>query len=794
MFGDNKDYKFFVTILVSAIVVSIFFHIFFRQNTEASFSEIYFPFPDDLPNQVLLGQSYNFTFLIKNNEGKPATYEYMSKLELFNLYDITEGIYKCVAQQRKKVLIGWRYANETNNTLQPENNKITGYTSYFPEPQTENHTTIYSESDDYGRIDWDSYVIEYSYENLLGGGAFTAFFYDNETVKYSFKIIYETSEAEFTYYEDGAAKQEKRKIDLNKQGHNAVINASGSLLRYAMDGQPLFNKSLGNLTRGKIGFRMDDAFILLGRLIAYKDTPIQVTGSKYIREYDIDNSLIISKTEEYREASEEKYTLYRNQVNTTDECKYHGCEDLKSFLNNPQSPYYNTTSKLNETITLSLLELNRATTLPNYSITQNVSTSELFWPNYTTRIYFQTFIKPHSFIISFDKSFMIIFQNQNMYFASKNENKWTIHKRRSYVEIGVNELLLESKGGSIQIYINQIPIFNIRKEINFNYVSLYTKNTFVVFDDIIITNKDGKCRFNSISKDCKRAYLIESERRISSSGQFRIVTEPIKFSAGIALAPFIGVAGIFEAGSKNTTSNQSSSTSITQLIDFEIEINQSLMNANIPSEKYVFDGRSARLLNQTNYTFAFSFHLLEGVRMLESSFFDNSNTEIFKFVIYQPSSEVYLFANYQGSVVKSTTTFNVSRYEGHKLEIIFESNKTAYHIDNKKIFESDGIDLSNGFFSISTYNTYADITDIRVYDQNLRRIIPYTINSDPCKLRKIDEVPLVKGPLYLDDNENKTITSGFSISKDFDYGMVSVALKQENRNESEIHFWVVRSD
>ena len=53
---------------------------------------------------------------------------------------------------------------------------------------------------------------------------------------------------------------------------------------------------------------------------------------------------------------------------------------------------------------------------------------------------------------------------------------------------------------------------------------------------------------------------------------------------------------------------------------------------------------------------------------------------------------------------------------------------------------------------------------------------------------------ILKGPLYLDNYENKTTATNFSIDKDFDYGLVSVVLKQENRNESEIHFWVVRGD
>ena len=136
MFGDNRDFTFFLVVLITAIVVSLVFHIFFRQNVYASFSEIYFPNPDGLPNQVSLGQKYNFTFLIKNDEEKPATYEYNSKLELFNLYDVTEGIYKCVAQQRKKVLLTWEYSNETNKSVSLENNKITGFITYPQDKST----------------------------------------------------------------------------------------------------------------------------------------------------------------------------------------------------------------------------------------------------------------------------------------------------------------------------------------------------------------------------------------------------------------------------------------------------------------------------------------------------------------------------------------------------------------------------------------------------------------------------------------------------------------------------------
>lgn len=788
MLGDDKDYSFFVTILLIAIAVSLAFHIFFKQNVEASFSEIYFPDPDNLPNEVALNQKYNFSFQIKNDEGKPSTYDYNTTLELFNLYDVTEGIYKCVAQQRKKVLLKWAYSNETNYSL-PESSPITGYAVYSPASQSPD-TFIFSISDDYGKIDWNAYSIEYSYENLLGGGTFTTFFYGSD-VKYSFKIIEDTSEVEFGYKSGNSTKYEKKKIDLNKQNHEVLINVSSNKLRYYFDKISLFNKSLEDTTDGKIGFRMDDSYIIIGKMITYKDTPIQVTSSKYIREYDIDNSLIIQKIEKYTRLSEDRLYLYRNFINYTLECKNPGCAEMKSFFNDTRT-HLETSYTFNETELASLLDTGRATSLPSYSLVQNKSAPGLFWTNYTLKMNFQTFIKPHAFLVSFDHEFAIVFQNQYIYFLLKNENGTSTYRRKSFVEIGVNELVLESKGNSILVYVNQIPIFNIDKELKFNDISIYTKNTFIVFDDIILTNKE--CRFGAISKNCKRLYNLESERRISSADQLKIVTEPIKFSAGMALAPFLGVSNIFDVQAKNATLNNTKQQSINQLIEYEIEINQSLVNENIPSERYVFDGRNARLVNQTNYSFAFNFHLLDGVRLIETSFYDNTKTEISKFVVYQPSNEVYLFTNHKGAVVKNFANFNVSRYEGHKFEMSYEPGNTRFYIDSQKIFEIEGLDMSTGYFSISTYNTYADINEIRIYDLSLKRFIPYTINEDPCKLRKIDEMPLGKDSIFLDNGENTTIYKNFSISRDFDYGMVSAVLKQENRNDSEVHFWMVRSD
>jgi len=803
MFSDEKDYTFLVTMLILAIAVSLIFHIFFKQDVDASFSEIYFPYPNELPNMVFLDHKYNFTFSISNHEQKPATYEYNSKLELFNLYDVTEGIYKCAAQQRKKVVLKWVESNEPNTTKQTSNEITGAITSSGNKTTIESNNTIsqpyiYSESDDYGFIDWKYYVVEYSFENLMETGRFTAIFYDKTKTKYSFIIDGDTGEAVMMYSEDSNTKSEKKKIQKQKQNIEVTINVTDGI-RFYIDDEVIFDKKISNLTGGQLGFRMDNGYFVLNKVLVYRDSPIEVRNSKYIREYDIDNSFIIPKLEEFRRSTEKYYYLISNTTNYNASCVSDECSSLKSFLNNPTTHDFATTIKgINETFIFGLIDAKGTAVSPDYAILQNSTANKLLWPNFTLRLDFQLFVKPHTFLVSFDKEFMIMFHNTHIYFVDKNSGNLTIYRRASPVDIGVNEILLESKNHNTIVYINQIPLFNIKKEMNFEEINIYTKNTFIIFDKITVSNNDRTCRLTD-EKECRRVYNIPSQRQVSSRREVKAIADPLKFSAALGAAPFLGVNELFEMSNKTKELLANDSTGpplpdISQILDYEIDINPLIINKNIPSEKYVFNGANAKLINQTNYTFSFNFYILEGAGLMEVSFYNNKEKKAVVFLVNQPKNEAYLFTYHEGSLVKDIISINTSRQNRHGFQLEFESNKTAYNIDGRNIIEPEGTDMSNGFFSISTYNTYIDLVDINFYDRTTKRAIPFSINKDPCSLRKIDEIPIKKESLYLDNNERKNITQSFSISKDFDYGMASVSLKQENRNESEIHFWVVRND
>ena len=780
MFGDNKDYIFFIFVLLAAIVISLGFHVFFPANKDEGFSEIYFPFPDDLPNYIDLGKAYNFSFTVKNLEGAPQTYSYDTKIEFFNLYDVTEGLYKCAAKQRKKVQMEWIEGNDSNINL------------YFLQPMNGNSSFMFTKSDDYGKMDWPTYNLEYLFKNVLGQGSFTTAFYNENGVKYSITVYENTSEAELDYKEGRIIKSERRKITLNT-GNKVKINATTNELKYYLNDELVFQEELSNLSNVTVAFRTDNTYAFLDQLVSYKDSPIDVTQSKYIRDYNINDRILFYKLDKLREQSEEDVYLIRNAVNSSSKCDLEQCAELKSFLNNPGQASF----KLNDRIKYpaSLLGLINFTNslFPDNSILQNSTAPGLDWPNYVFGMSFQIFAKPHTFLINFDKEFMVLFHNADIYFILNKYNSTVIERRTSTVETGVNEITISSNDNKVTFKLNNLPLFNFEEELPFKNISLYTRNTFIIFNRISLSNKNKVCNDFS-SKNCRRFYIIPSERNIQSD-QTRASAQPVQISNDLGAVQLLGAADIFSIASKQKPNESEALVPIMQkMIDNQIDIDPSMINEEIPSESYTFNGRSARLANKNNYNFGFRFVTLEGAGLIGLSFRDNKDTELMKFVINQPKDKGHLFKNFGGSILKEDMYMNLSKGGVHEFEVTFEFNKTSYALDGKKIFESEGLDMSNGYYSIYTYNTYSDISNIRFFDKNLQEVVPFSISTDPCKLRKIDEMKLEKGSLYLSANENSSITKNFTLSKDFDFGMASVKLSKENQNSSEIHFWVVKND
>ena len=784
MFGDDKDYKFFVTILVLAIVISIIFHIFFTPDTDAFFSEVYFPEPDALPNDVYLGETYNFDFAVRNLEGKPSTYKYDSKVELYNLYDVTEGTYNCIAKQRRKVGLRWI-----------ENNYTTTGTFLLNNLGIEGTNFVFSEADDYGEVNWPYYTLRYKFKNILGKGTFSTVFHEGKEVKYYITIFDESAEVELAYKNGSILQKERTKIKNLSRENDIVINVTDSL-KYYFNGDLLFDKPV-TLTDGKIAFVMNNSYITISNMVAYQDSKDE-SNPKFIREYSIDKLPAVKKHERLVKRMEENVELLRREANFAVKCQEDECLKLKNYINSPKNIYsFHSNYSFDEITLLSLIDT-KLYDVKSYSYLQNMSTNNV-WSNFSVKVNFELLNPSHAILFNLNKDLMILFHNFETYVIVRHPNGTSIQRQSNLIDIGANNLRFEAISNTINMLINSDTVFTLDKSINLRNVSIYTKNTMAGLGNLAASNMEEGCGLILKSTSCKRNYLVQSVINISKE-KIEALADPIEVAAGLAAIPILGISDIFEFEEVRVQEfieqpEEVERSSIMDLLEYDIEVDPSLVDEDIPSETYVFDGENATVKSQKNYSFGFDFSLLEGVGLIEVAFHDINRSKISSFILNIPHNQSNLFTNFEGKLNKEAKNVNISKEFSTNFKINYGGKKATYFLNQNAIFETEGIDMSNGFFSVSTFNTHFDIGDMAIKDLDTGKSVSLSINADPCRLRKIGEVQIKKSPLYLADKEKEVTKQNFFINEDFDYGKVSVTLKhQEKLNETEIHFWVVKND
>ena len=274
------------------------------------------------------------------------------------------------------------------------------------------------------------------------------------------------------------------------------------------------------------------------------------------------------------------------------------------------------------------------------------------------------------------------------------------------------------------------------------------------------------------------------------------------------MAPFLAVGEFFqdeaatsreyagggnETGIVGTLPYQQPGLTIADLLDYEIDIDASLINENIPSEKFVFAGPTAQVSNFENYSFSYSFYLLEGLGLLDTSFFQDDRL-LLSVIISKQAKEAYLFRNLYGTLTKDTASLNLTWNDRNNFDFVKEMNETTIYINRIPLFAFSEPNVSKGYFGISSYNTYVELTGINLFNKERQRRIQFNIDKDPCSLKKVGEVQMTKDSLYLGGGEAQSYHSTFRPEGDFDYGKATFTTTNEQGNQTEIHFWVIRHD
>ena len=804
--SDILNFRLLLTLAIIAILVSLVFHFFFVKNIAVDFTEIYFPEPDSLPGDVYLGQDYNVTFVVRNAGQNPTTLDVDAKIEFYKLYDVTEGIYKCVARQRQKAMLQWVQGNKSTFEY-----LFAGPYDIEPE-QAQIPKAFITESSDYADIDWPYYTITYRFKEVLQSGNFSTYFHDNGTLKYAFVIYPGDPSIEAVYKSNGSIVSEWKSLNLTPlKADNSVEIRYNETMSYYLNGEIVFNFTPDNATIGRPDFKAEDNIVVLGSLLMYKETPVEITEAGDIREYSINNKIILGIIENLSQEVNTDVPLFRQEQYYYFECPNDECDSLKAYLDGNYDVYKfnNHFGNASEENILGMLTPLEEQVYQSYYLSSNGTAKELDWENFTLRLSWQTFSRQKTFLLSLKNNLSILIRGTDIYVITNNETESVAYKVSNELEESApNELMIESWGGKLVFYMNKRPFHRINWKLSVGDFEMKVSNSFVIFSDIVVFNDQPGCKRISIDQACRIVYRQSTGRQLVQARPIRAVTTPVEISAELTMALFLAVGEFFqdeaatsreyagggnETGIVGTLPYQQPGLTIADLLDYEIDIDASLINENIPSEKFVFAGPTAQVSNFENYSFSYSFYLLEGLGLLDTSFFQDDRL-LLSVIISKQAKEAYLFRNLYGTLTKDTASLNLTWNDRNNFDFVKEMNETTIYINRIPLFAFSEPNVSKGYFGISSYNTYVELTGINLFNKERQRRIQFNIDKDPCSLKKVGEVQMTKDSLYLGGGEAQSYHSTFRPEGDFDYGKATFTTTNEQGNQTEIHFWVIRHD
>lgn len=789
MFGGKDDYKFFVIVLSAAIVISLIFHFFLTPNEDVGFSEIFFPEPDSLPNKIFPGEEYSFAFTVHNLEGIPETYTTTSKVELYNLYDVTEGIYKCVSNQRKKLYLKMEAGNESTQDF---------YTTNLTSGKKGLHYLTFTGQE--GKITWPHYTVEYRFTRAFdeGGESFTTVFHDEGDIKYAITYLEPSHEVILTYKEGNITKQERKRPRKIREANDITIQVNGTLT-YKFNRETLFSVEGIVAEPGVIDFRMDELYGYVSNYRSYQDSPIEVTRFDLVKTFDVSNKVVGEEVKKIKQKALEAITLERATLNVTVPCKEEWCVSLQEYVNDPGNVYRHEIplKKNSEERILSIIDTGTEEVFPTQAFVPNETLPSLEWDDYQLELKIQTFTLKSTILVVFDENFKVLFFNENVFVISLDGEFMRVTRQENPLQIGVNVLKVESNGGNLRVLVNKIAIYEGTEDIAFQNTALYTKNTFANFGKFEMINKDDECGRADNTQECKRTFKIGSSRLQpvrSSQAPVKVTSSPLLPVVGVA--PFVGVNDIlgFEDTQDVNETFLAQQLTARELLEYDIPLDLSSIDEDIPSSQFVFNGENALIRESENYLFRFNFHILAGLGLVEVAFYSLEGNKTFSMLLHQQEGKIYTLHYLDGLVDLKETAANLQGKNEKSFRAEYKEN-VVISLGRDQLFNLTGVDLSSGYFTLSTFHTHLQNRGLSIEDRWNNKRINLRAETDPCKLRLVDELVLGEDTLFLDHDEYLSETYTFNLSGEFDYGLVSVELEETvDKDESEIHFWVINNE
>ena len=484
-----------VSLIIGIIITIIVLKITFEP--EEHFTEIYFENHENLPEKVKLNNEYAFSFTLHSLENSSKNYGYESKIELYNLYDITEGTYRCLGKFRDKIRLKWELGElMDNNTYLTIKNILNDNQD---NGLIKNAYTKTVGGFDLETIGWDKYNIDFSYQTIDGLGYISLIFMDEAgNNKYALVLSESKNKILFVKFDNNKMMINKKDYELAAgRGYRVAVNAEKNRANVYINEQQIFSIKDVNLKNTKIGFETRNTYAYIRPLSVFKYN-YNLKDPSTVKEYDIDENVL---TSEHNKLVDMKIDYLK----------------LKTFTDENSSLFVN---NVHEWINLDneKYSYNQSYKIKSY---ENKNEENVGWTKYTFGYDYETIQGDGELMALFEDlngqfkyGFLVIEKTNETFFLRAMDEKLKFNKKTIPITAGKHNVRITVNKNNVETYFDNNLIFNLSDLTDYTNgkIGFELKNTNAVIEEVYAQNENINYSDPTVYVKYKKKYGIEKSK------------------------------------------------------------------------------------------------------------------------------------------------------------------------------------------------------------------------------------------------------------------------------------------
>ena len=772
-FEEEKLYNTLIVAMIIGLILVSGLTYYFRTtlySKKESFSELYFPLPDKLPNIVRQNVNYPYVFSIKSNENKSTTYNYTSGLELYRLYSAIEAKYNCISRLRGKIFLEW--TNESLNF------------SVIDEPlRFEQLQKLYVYPDFEKKINWSDYKVEFSFSPPQDEGIVAIYFRNETDVKYRITLD--------DYRNLVTIDNTQTEVDFSLTDKNNIVELGirNGKANLSLNKNTLVIGSILDSKDGQFGFESQDGYYGIFNFKVYEDQPLVVPEKATVLEYTVKDNLFFNKLYEYRELTSKSTPMFRAYLEWHEQldckkdafyCKFFDLRnDVSFFVDNDNiSRFVDKIPVTDENANFVLSPTDQEKATINWKSFEVLLSHDQMKVGDTGDI-----------ILKFNDKWALMITRNNSYFIRPFRTGVLIDEYRNPEKINstFDEVVLKMDELITELQINNLTVFRTNTPLDYTngFFEIFAKNTYMFINPLQLKNADYACetpKFNYCFLTLEVSRSSRAERQTKQEEDYMVENPKSTETSSFNLLKYAKNPVLQNKTEKPVPSSAAK-------IDIKVA------NPIIPDRRLVFNTASNTIRNSTNFSMEYSYVSLDGARVVELGLQDFDGNELLSMYVLEKQRQVVIYNDNSNNPIIEKVPWEVNESIHRRLSMEVVNGNANFFVDSKKVFSIENTKISSGQFFLGSRNTYVDLTGARIDVRDKKIFRPVKIKDDPCELKLVYREAKSE-LLTLEPGKTANITKSNVIRNDFDYGKVFIELYGSgSMNASiplEIHYWVIK--